>query len=129
MKVHHIGLIVRDIDKSIKIYKRINYIQKTGIIFDEHQNIKICFLENDFHRLELIQSLDETSSIYHFKDGYHHICYEVYDENFVENFIDYKIGKIFSQPTIAPAIENRCVVFGCLSNGAFVEFLLNSGEK
>lgn len=126
-KIHHIGLIVKSIDKSINIYRKLNYIQISEIIYDKIQNIKVCFVQSEDRTqvLELIESLDETSSIYHFKDGYHHICYEVNNQNFLDNFKNLNIGKIFTKPMRATAIKNKQVVFGCLNNGIFVEFLLN----
>lgn len=127
MKIHHIGIIVKDIEKNIIIYEKLGYIKISDIILDTNQNIKIVFIKNDASSqiLELIESLDETSSIYHFKDGYHHICYEAYPkENFIHEFKKLKIGKIFTNPIKALAIDNRDVIFACLQNGTFIEFLL-----
>ena len=91
----------------------------------------MCFIESEDKSqvLELIESLDETSSIYPFKDGYHHICYEVNGIEFINDFKRLKIGKIFSEPVQALAINNRNVVFGCLNYGTFVEFLLSEVSK
>lgn len=126
MKVHHLGLIVDDITKSINIYCKLNYHQVSDIIHDNQQNNLICFMkyEDQTQLLELIQPIDKTSSIYSFDNGYHHICYEIKKKNFFKDFKKLKIGKIFSSPIIAPAIENKKVVFACLTNGTFVEFLL-----
>ena len=93
---------------------------------DEIQNNRIMFLRNeiDGQRIELIEKLNEKSSVYNFKPGLHHICYEVEDkENFAEQFKEMKIGKIFTKPMTAPAIQNRVVVFACLRDGSFAEFL------
>ena len=72
---------------------------------------------------------DESTArivIYNFKDGYHHICYEVEEsDTFTEEFKALKIGKIFTPKIKAPAINNRFVLFACLTNGMFVEFLLS----
>lgn len=126
MKIHHMGIIVKEIERSIGIYEKLNYSQISDIVLDQYQNIKIVFIRSSDNSqvLELIESLDETSSIYHFKDGYHHICYEVESVAFIEEFKKLKIGKIFSKPMQAPAIDNRQVVFGYLNSGVFVEFLL-----
>ena len=84
----------------------------------------MVFLQSQNHKIELIEPLNEKSSIYHFKEGYHHICYEVDDrEAFLYDFKQLKIGKIFTKPIQAPAIDNREIVFACLTNGTFVEFL------
>ena len=131
MKIHHTGLKVKDIEKSLHIYKKLNYTQISEVVFDQNQNIKVCFIESEDKTqiLELVESLDEASSIYHFKDGYHHICYEVNGIEFINEFKKLKIGKIFTKPIQAPAINNRNVVFGCLNNGIFIEFLLPEVSK
>lgn len=131
MKIHHIGIIVRDISKNIEIYKSLNYSQITKILYDEHQNIKVCFIESEDKTqvIELIEAIDESSSIYNFKEGYHHICYEVSGEKFIDEFRKLKIGKIFTSPILAPALKNSKVVFACLINGTFVEFILSKREK
>ena len=38
-----------------------------------------------------------------------------------ENFVK----QIFTQPIVAPALNNRKVVFACLQNGTFIEFILS----
>lgn len=126
MKVHHIGLIVKDIGKNINIYEQLGYIRISDITIDNNQNIKVAFIQSGdkTQTLELIESIDETSSIYRFKDGYHHICYETDSgDNFIEGFKKLKIGKIFTKPIQAPAISNRNIAFGCLNNGMFIELL------
>jgi hypothetical protein len=126
MKIHHIGLIVKNVEKNISIFEKLGYTKVSDIITDNHQNIRVVFVQSSDQSqlLELIESLDETSSIYRFKDGYHHICYEVEcNQSFLEDFKKLKIGKIFTKPIEAPAINNRVVIFGCLNNGVFVEFL------
>lgn len=125
MRVHHIGIIVKDMQKSIHIYKQLKYKQRSNIILDKKQNIRIAFMqsEDESQVLELIQAVDETSSVYHFKEGYHHICYEVENDNFIEEFKNLKIGKIFTEQIQAPAIQNRQVCFGCLNNKTFIEIL------
>lgn len=61
--------------------------------------------------------------------GIHHICYEVEEQyDFREIFKKMSIGKIFTDDMIAPALGYRQVVFACLKNGMFVEFLLGGGK-
>lgn len=126
MKQHHIGIIVRNIEKSIKIYSEMGYKLKGNVVLDYNQNNRIAFMYSDFSpAIELIQPINELSSIYNFRDGYHHICYETeWGEDIVQIFKAIKIGKIFTKPIIAPALNNREAVFACLQNGTFIEFIL-----
>lgn len=124
MKVHHIGIIVNDLEKNMILYTKIRYNQISNIIVDNIQHNKIVFLQNQNQTIELIEPLNEKSSIYHFKEGYHHICYEIDRPNtFLQDFKQMKIGKIFTKPIQAPAIDNHEIVFAYLTNGTFVEFL------
>ena len=105
------------------------YTQTSVIVTDYNQNNRIAFLKScdSSQVLELIEPINEKSSIYHFKEGYHHICYEVNNldtDTFIQNFKKMKIGKIFTKPIQAVAIQNRTVVFAYLTSGVFVEFLL-----
>ena len=124
MKVHHTGIIVKDLEKNVILYIKLGYDQVSDIVVDNVQQNRVVFMQNQSHKIELIEPLNEKSSIYHFKEGYHHICYEVDDrEAFLYDFKQLKIGKIFTKPMLAPAIGNREIVFACLTNGTFVEIL------
>lgn len=124
MKVHHTGIIVKNLEKNITIYIKLGYDQVSDIVVDNVQQNRVVFLQNQNHKIELIEPLNENSSIYHFKEGYHHICYEIENKDaFFENFKQLKIGKIFMKSIQAPAINNCEIVFACLTNGTFVEFL------
>lgn len=128
VKIHHIGIKVSDINKNSVIYGMLGYKPISEIVFDPIQHNKILFMRSSdgSQVIELIEPMDSDSSIYNFKDGYHHICYEVEDCNtFAEEFKAMKIGKIFTRPIQAPVINNRFVQFACLTNGMFVEFLMH----
>lgn len=130
MTIHHIGIVVKSLEKNISLYKNLGCTQSSDIIDDAIQHNRIVFLRNGPYLLELVEPLNENSSIYHFKEGYHHICYEIDSPNtFLHNFKQLKIGKIFTKPMLAPAIDNREIVFACLTNGAFVEFLFGKDSE
>lgn len=127
MNIHHIGIIVKNLNRSIDIYTKLGYLMLDEIVVDKFQNNKIVFMKsmNKNQMIELIQPIDQTSTIYNCKEGYHHICYDVCDiPNFFDYFKSLKIGKLFTKKIKAPAIDNRYVIFGCLNNGVFLEFLL-----
>ena len=130
MKVHHTGIIVKDLEKNVILYTKLGYDEVSNIVVDNVQQNRVIFLQNQNHKIELLEPLNEKSSIYHFKEGYHHICYEVESpHSFMEDFKRLKIGKIFTKPMQAPAIDNRKIVFACLTNGAFVEFLFGKDSE
>lgn len=125
MLINHIGIIVTDLDRSVRIYSKLGYALH-DIKRDNIQNNRIAIMKSQFSPdIELIQALNELSSIYNFKKGYHHLCYEAEPgEDIIQKFKSMRIGRIFTQPIVAPALDNRNVVFACLQNGTFVEFIL-----
>lgn len=113
-------------DKCIKLYNALGFEELGNIIIDNVQNNTIQILCNrrDSPLIELIKANDETSSIYNFKPGLHHICYEIDDLfNYKKVFKTKKIGKIFTEPITSIAWNNRKVMFACLLDGSFIEFI------
>lgn len=131
-KLHHIGIVVRDIHKSLSIYERLGYNKFGDIIKDYIQFNNICLMLNKEQQylIELIEPMDERSTIYNTPYGYHHICYEAKNTAELDAvFKTLKVGKIFKKHIIAPAFDNREVSFACLSDGTLVELLYQEGNS
>jgi catechol 2,3-dioxygenase-like lactoylglutathione lyase family enzyme len=126
MKVNHIGIIVKDINKCKEMYLKMGFRVIVDVVEDTHQNNRIAILtKEDSPNIELVEPMGENSSIYHFPYGYHHICYEGDgEEDIIQHFKDMKVGKIFSIPIVAPALNDKKVVFACLQDGNFIELIL-----
>lgn len=95
MKIHHIGVFVKNMEKSIKKYMDLGYrvSPKAGnqeIQLDHERNIKILFMDNgiDDVMIELIELLDPSKpspvdfiikgGAGNYSDAIpYHICYEV----------------------------------------------------
>ncbi len=130
MKLNHIGIVVKDIQKSLVIYENIGYILISNIIIDNIQNNKLIFLENILtgEKIELIEPINEKSTVFNFKGGYHHLCYEVKNiDEFISEFKKNKLGIIFTNKITAPAFDNKNVIFAYFKNDTIVEFL-ETGE-
>lgn len=127
MKIHHIGIIVKDVEKSLILYTKLGFKRITDVVEDmvQHNIIVFLGLKNGSPIIELIQPLDEHSSVINSHVGYHHICFEADpQEDIVSKFKSIGIGKIFAGPIVAPAIDNRKVAFACMNNGTFIELIL-----
>ena len=124
--LHHIGIVVADLNKSVQIYSNLGYVLEGEIKKDDIQNNLIAMMKSDNSPdIELIKAIDNKSTVFNTKFGYHHICFELLpNENIFRIFKEAKIGKVFTSAITAPAFNNRKVVFACLQNGTFVEFLL-----
>ena len=125
MREHHIGIIVKDIEEEQLILGHLGYRPCGEVVEDFEQHNRVLFLENGekLSRIELIEPLDSASTVRNARHGIHHICYEV-DADFVEEFKALKIGRMLPHRYVAPALDNRKVMFACLRGGLFIEFLV-----
>ena len=83
MKLHHIGIVVKNIQKSLgELNQYLNFESTTVPSLVGSQKVNICFLKTNNVFLELIEPTQENSPISDFvkkKGGFHHLCFEVDD--------------------------------------------------
>ena len=83
MKLHHIGIVVENIQKSLG--ELTNYLDLESTTMPSlvgSQKVNICFLKTNNVFLELIELAEENSPISNFikiGGGFHHLCFEVDD--------------------------------------------------
>lgn len=83
MKIEHIGIAVKNLNLSNEIFEKLlgKSAYKEEIVGSE--NVKTSFYEMDNTKLELLESLDESSAIYKYleknREGIHHIAFAVDD--------------------------------------------------
>ena len=83
MKLHHIGIIVKNIQKSLgEVTQYLDFESITMPTLVGSQKVNICFLKTNNVFLELIEPAQENSPISDFVKrggGFHHLCFEVDD--------------------------------------------------
>jgi len=83
LKLHHIGIVVKNIQKSLgELNQYLNFESTTVPSLVGSQKVNICFLKTNNVFLELIEPTQENSPISDFvkkKGGFHHLCFEVDD--------------------------------------------------
>ena len=83
MKLHHIGIVVENIQKSLgELTKYLDFESTTIPSLVGSQKVNICFLKTNNVFLELIEPAEENSPISNFikkGGGFHHLCFEVVD--------------------------------------------------
>ena len=83
MKLHHIGIVVKNIQKSLgELNQYLNFESTTVPSLVGSQKVNICFLKTNNVFLELIEPAQENSPISDFVEkggGFHHLCFEVDD--------------------------------------------------
>ena len=81
--LHHIGLVVPDLDVSVAYYRDVMGVSEISDLYQiPDRGLKIRFVNLLTGRVELIEPDRKTSSLYKFleeypKGGQHHICFEV----------------------------------------------------
>lgn len=127
MKFHHIGIAVKEIEKTAAVYVQGGY-NKSTITFDPIQNVNICWLVKDgMPTIELLAPVDEKSPVNKTleKNGVtpYHTCYIVDDiESAVKELRKQKYI-IVSKPEPAVAINNCKVAFLYNKNIGLIELV------
>ena len=92
LRLHHIGIVVPNIQNSFKeITKFIEFDSTTVPTLIGSQKVNVCFLKLGEVNLELIEPAEEGSPVSNFVTkggGFHHLCFEVKDiNNTIEKFV------------------------------------------
>lgn len=127
MKFHHIGVAVKEIDKTAAVYVAGGYAQ-SSTTFDPVQNVKICWLTKDgMPTVELLAPVDETSPVCKTleKSGVtlYHSCYIVEDIKQAMDDLRKMKYVVVSNPVEAPAINNSKVCFLFNRNVGLIELV------
>jgi methylmalonyl-CoA/ethylmalonyl-CoA epimerase len=83
LKIEHIGIAVKDLDKSTNLFKSIlgSDAYKTEEVAGE--GVRVSFFKTGDSKIELLQALNDNSPIAKFIDkkgeGMHHLAFEVAD--------------------------------------------------
>ena len=113
MKLHHIGIVVQNINESLgEISNFLNFESTSVPTIVGSQKVNICFLKTNNVYIELIEPADPDSPITSFVKeggGFHHLCFEVDD---IQQEID-KMVKNGARLIVAPVkgFENRITAF------------------
>ena len=117
MKLHHVGIVVKNIQESLgELTKFLEFEETTIPILVETQKVNVCFLKTSDIFLELIEPLDNDSPVKTFSDnggGFHHLCFEVEDILKTLKQMKEKGARIIVEPTVG--FENRQIAFVLLN--------------
>ncbi len=82
-KINHIGIVVKDIDASIELYRKLLGIDPLPKEFVASENVTVAMFPVGESRIELVMSHDPESGVSKFiekrGEGIHHICLETPD--------------------------------------------------
>ncbi len=82
-RVHHVALIVRDIDESLAFWRDTLGLPVDAVMHMEQDRSTIAFLPVGESKVELVMPTDDTTGVARFLankgEGFHHVCFEVDD--------------------------------------------------
>ena len=105
-RLNHVGVATPSIDESVKLYRDKLGATKIGEKFAmEEQGVWVCFIDLPNSQIELIEPIDETSTITNFlkqnpAGGQHHVCYEVDDLLAARDDMQAKGVRVLGEPRI-----------------------------
>ena len=131
MKLHHVGIVVKNIQESLgELTKYLNFEETSVPISVKSQKVNVCFLKTSDVYIELIEPVEDDSPVQKFSEsggGFHHLCFEV-DNIFDEIEKMKKNGaRVIVEPT--EGFEGRLIAFVLLNmkntNCNLIEFAEN----
>ena len=132
MKIHHIGYLVKKIERALPAFRNLGFCLEGDIVFDDYRGIDICFIIKDGYRMELVSPRSKESVVWDLQKKYgncpYHVCYLCDD---LEPAIDglRKQGYVqCDEPHEAPAFSNKKVCFLIHPYLGMIELLEWGGE-
>lgn len=129
MKLHHIGIVVKNIQESLgELTQFLDFKETSMPMKISSQKVNVCFLKTSDVYVELIEPIENDSPVKNFSElggGFHHICFEVKDifkeiEKMTKNG-----ARIIVEPT--KGFEDRLIAFVLLNmkntNCNLIEFV------
>ncbi len=128
MKIDHIGIVVKSIEKGLKTWIDIfGYSQFTEVILNKRQKVRVVFLvKDDSLQVKLLEPADETSPIYTLSrsgGGLHHICFKCDDIKNETKRLSDKGLRVIASPQPGEAFENEFIAFLFAKQGLNIELI------
>tara|TARA_B110000495_G_scaffold144239_1_gene127180 strand:+ start:670 stop:1089 length:420 start_codon:yes stop_codon:yes gene_type:complete len=117
MKVHHLGIVVNNIQDSLgEFSKFIKFDEITIPTLVGSQKVNVCFMKLDTLKIELIEPIGNDSPVKTFLEkggGFNHICFEVDDLSKTIDKIIKEGGRLIVSPV--EGFEGKQIAFVLLN--------------
>ena len=133
MIIDHICFAVRNLEEGISYWSSVfGYIQKTSIVTNTRQKVKVTFLSKDKSiDIKLIEPLDDNESLVRFVSrggGFHHLCFKCSDLNTQVDELKSKGLIMLVPPQPGEAFNNNNIAFLFARYGLNLE-LIDTDER
>ncbi len=113
MRIHHIGIVVNNIQDSLKEFSKFIKFDETSIpTLIGSQKVNVCFMKLGESRIELIEPVGEDSPVFNFLEkggGFNHVCFEVENLSQTIDEMEKQGGRLIVPPT--KGFEGRQIAF------------------
>lgn len=130
MRLHHMGYVVRDIERAMQGFLHSLQAQWDNRIFDDPlQKVRVAFLTTrpEDAQIELVQPAGEESPVYRFLQekggGLHHACYTVPDLEAQITEMRSRGALLAKRPKPAVAFDGRRIAWIITAEGFLIELL------
>jgi methylmalonyl-CoA/ethylmalonyl-CoA epimerase len=125
-RIHHIAILVKDIESSLKFWQDILGIEPSHISDMPNEAARIAFLPIGESEIELIQPVTSDSGLNRFLEkrgpGMHHLCLEVDDlQRWLNHLKIQGLQLINEQPKVAEDGRLYAFIHPMSTNGVLVE--------
>jgi len=127
-KIEHIGIAVKDIEASEKIYGSLFQVQPYKREVVESQGVLTSFLRVGPNKIELLQATHEQSVISSFiekrGEGFHHVAFAVTDiVSEMKRLKEEGFRLLSEEPTIGADNKLVCFIHPKSANGMLIELV------
>jgi methylmalonyl-CoA/ethylmalonyl-CoA epimerase len=118
MKLHHVGIVVSNIQDSLGELEKYFTFESTSIpTLVGSQKVNVCFLKVGQPYIELIEPASNDSPVTSFLNknggGFHHLCFEVDNIHNIVDEMEKKGARVVVKPVTG--FENRLIAFVMLN--------------
>jgi methylmalonyl-CoA/ethylmalonyl-CoA epimerase len=133
MVIDHIGIVVKKMQDSIQHWEKVfGYKQKTEILENTRQKVRVVFLEKENSLdVKLIEPVDQSSPAYMLAKrggGLHHLCFKCDDMNIDIARLKETGCRVLAKPQPGEAFENEDIAFLYAKQGLNIE-LIDTDKK
>ena len=124
MKIHHIGIVVENIEESKEKYEKIFGVESGEVYEDKNMKVKIMFFDLGDVKMELVEPVGENGVSRYLKEkgeGFHHMAYEVSDIDLTVKNLKEKGCKVVVEPV--EAYEGKVAFIHPKDVGVLIEFV------
>ena len=127
MQPHHVGYLVKDIEKAAMEFAKLGYVVVSDVTYDSYRDINVCFLKNHDLCIELVAPVSESSVVFSLSKKLgatpYHICYSVKDMEKEARTLRERGYVPMGQAMPAPALGNALAAFYFCQGVGIIELI------